>query len=204
MPAEPGVRTPEIDEQLLRTALRLFAALGYDGTSVGMIAEAAGRDPAEIAAVGGKPALYRAAMESYSKTAQGLVGEFTARTVHDAADAHEFLDRMLDFHFEHPEFNSLWVQRWLSDALDLPDVEQTYRMPIMDFGRRLLSAATEAEQEDVEMAVSLFDWAIHGFFAEGVQRPGATPLRSDDPRARRRFRGYMHYLLDLLIRDHQA
>jgi AcrR family transcriptional regulator len=201
MPAEPGARAKEIDDQLLHAALRLFAAFGYDGTSVDMIADAAGRDHAAVVAAGGKTALYRAAMENYRNEMQNLIDKLPDRPVHDPAENHELLDLMIDFHFEHPEFNSLWVQRWLSDAFDIADVEQTYRNPVLEYGFRRFAAITKAEKEDLEMSVSLIDWAIHGFFTEGVQRLGSRPLRADDPDVRHRFRVYMHRLLDWLIQD---
>ncbi|MEV4186774.1 helix-turn-helix domain-containing protein, partial [Streptosporangium canum] len=50
-------------ELILRVATRLFAALGYDATSVSQIAEAAGLDVATLTQqAGGKRELYLAVM----------------------------------------------------------------------------------------------------------------------------------------------
>ncbi|MEO3787527.1 TetR family transcriptional regulator [Actinocorallia sp. B10E7] len=204
MSSEPG--TAENGEQLLQTALRLFALLGYDNTTVDMIAETAGRDREAVAAAGGKAGLYRASMQRYADMTHALLDSLAAHSSPDPAEAHTSLDLILDFYFEHPEFGLLWTQRWLSDARDISDIEQSYRSPLQKIGHRLLSVTIlkGRGEEDVEMAASLFDWAIHGFLTEGIGQADGDALKSDDPRARRRFRAYMHRLMDLLEHEHRS
>ncbi|WP_344842108.1 helix-turn-helix domain-containing protein, partial [Nonomuraea dietziae] len=63
---------PPEDSQLLDTATRLFAAMGYDGTPIEQIAEAAGVGVADLRrAFGGKRELYLAVMERCHQTERG-------------------------------------------------------------------------------------------------------------------------------------
>jgi AcrR family transcriptional regulator len=45
---ERGTDSDTVRERIIETATRLFASLGYDGTSAQMIADAAGQDVATL------------------------------------------------------------------------------------------------------------------------------------------------------------
>ncbi|ROO87880.1 TetR family transcriptional regulator [Actinocorallia herbida] len=191
-----------VDPDLVVVSRRLFAALGYDGTSAEMIADAAGVGVEAIAAAGGKRALYEAVMEGLSQTYLKLYEEAFRDLPAGDRGRHEWLDRAIDLHVANPELAYLWQHRSLSDALDLSDVEERFRAP----ARRRLRGLFGQEYPDqgrYEMVTSVFEWCVYGFVVGGILH-SEKPGNPKDPREVTRFRSYMHHLLDLVIQDRDA
>ena len=195
----------DAEAPLVEVATRLFAELGFDGTSTRLIAEAAGIDVDELVErVGEKTDLYRtvmahaaelehaalrSAMADFPPTVQGLL---------DLADAY------LDFYVEHPEILSLWMHRWLGDAIDVERLEEEYARPlsvmITDLVRDLLPPDVDADH-----MIWTIVWSVYGFLTGGLQYsrddPAATGTggrghrRRIDPAELARFRAHLHTLI---------
>lgn len=64
----PGVRDLEAGrDRVYLAALRLFARLGYDGTTTEMIAGASGVNRRDVVAAGGRTGPYRGILERFSR-----------------------------------------------------------------------------------------------------------------------------------------
>jgi AcrR family transcriptional regulator len=186
-------------ERIIEVATRLFAALGYDGTSTRMIAEAAGLNIATVAYhAGGKRDLYLAVMERAHQAERAALEEAAAGFTGDPADVHRMLDRYLDFCLDHPDVPALWMHRWLSDAADVAHLEGRYVKPLIDFVCATVQGAVGAGV-DVEYTVMTVIWCTHGFCRGGVldQEGGRTGL--DDPRQVARFRAHLHRMVARLL-----
>ncbi|MFC4058895.1 TetR/AcrR family transcriptional regulator [Planomonospora corallina] len=187
-------------ETILRAATRLFAALGYDGTSTRQIAEAVGLNIATVNYhVGGKRELYLAVMERAHQAELAVlepaVKELTAAPPEEkVAAAHRMLDVYVDFCAENPEIPALWMHRWLSDAGDITELERQYVQPLAAFvADALLPLA--GEHADVEYTIWTVIWCTHGFARGGVLDQAGRRRGPRDVRAMRRFRAHLHSML---------
>ncbi|GLW61968.1 TetR family transcriptional regulator [Actinomadura rubrobrunea] len=187
-------------ERILEAAARLFAALGYDGTSTRLIAEAAGLNVATVAYhVGGKRDLYLAVMERAHRAERAALERALADFTPDAAGVHRLVDRYLDFCVERPEIPALWMHRWLSDAADIAHLESRYVRPLLDeIGERVRGAV--GDDVDVDFAVATVIWCTHGFGTGGVLDAEGRRRGLDDPRAVARFRAHLHRLVAAMLR----
>jgi AcrR family transcriptional regulator len=178
-------------ERILEAATRLFAALGYDGTSTRMIAEAAGLNVATIAYhVGGKRDLYLAVMERAHLAERTALDEALGQIGDDPEGLLRLVDGYVDFCLEHPEVPALWMHRWLSDAADVAHLEEQYVRPLMALvtgvARRIVG-----DDVDVDYVVWTVVWCTHGFGCGGVLDADGKRGGLDDPRAVARFRAHM-------------
>ncbi|GLW10258.1 hypothetical protein Misp01_53860 [Microtetraspora sp. NBRC 13810] len=180
----------------------MFAALGYDGISLGQIAEAAGLDVAAVNdLVGGKrelyltvlDRLYRAKWQLLLKVVEGAREnpEVSAYTLHRLADGY------LDFCLVHPEAARLSTQRILSDASDVGEVERQYIQPqntlILD-GLALAVATGHVDATvDLEFLLWSIVWSIHDFCQGGILDDQG--VRVSDPCTTDRFRAHLHRLI---------
>ena len=118
--------------QITDVAARLFGELGYDGTSLHMIAEAVGTDASTLSEVAGdKRRLYLDVMRQAYEVEQDMLESLAARGVRGRTAVHEMVDGYLDFYLEYRENRTLWVQRWLSDAADITELEDRYLCPML-------------------------------------------------------------------------
>src|SRR5690606_13339064 len=118
-------------DRLIGVATRLFAELGYDWTSMRMIADAAGVDPEQVTqAVGDKPELYQEVMARALRAEQEVVRSALRSATPGVQAALDLVDAYLDFNLAHPEYLSLWLHRWTGDAADTPDLEGLYSRPL--------------------------------------------------------------------------
>ncbi|TDE16952.1 TetR family transcriptional regulator [Actinomadura sp. 6K520] len=185
-------------ERILDAATRLFAALGYDGTSTRMIAEAAGLNVATVAYhVGGKRDLYLAVMERAHMAERAILSDAIAQ-VEDADGLLMLLDRYVDFCAENPEVPALWMHRWLSDAADVAHLEATYIRPLLEMvaavARKVVS-----DDVDIEYVIWTVVWCTHGFGSGGVLDADGTRRGLDDPRELARFRAHVRRLVATAI-----
>ncbi|MFI6298467.1 TetR/AcrR family transcriptional regulator [Nonomuraea sp. NPDC050790] len=186
-------------ENIVKVATQLFAALGYDGTSTRQIADAAGLNIATVNYhVGGKRELYLTVMErAHTAERAALEASLARLSGADPVDAiHRLVDDYLDFCVEHPEVPALWMHRWLSDASDLTDLERQYVRPLVDAVTRALEPAVTAgvigPGVDVEMAMWSVIWCVHGFAKGGVLDAEGERRGAGDRVALRRFRTHLH------------
>ncbi|GGV00708.1 hypothetical protein GCM10010182_17520 [Actinomadura cremea] len=155
-------------DRLLDTATRLFAELGYDGTSLQLIADAAGVDVAAVSEYGdGKAGLYRAVMRhvlaAERERLQPALDEWTP----DLAGYLREVDAYLDFYVEHPIVMMLWLQRWLGDAADVPGLEEDFTTPLSLWTVEQLSPLI-ASDIDPDYVVWTVVWCVFGFLSGGM------------------------------------
>ncbi|SFN89485.1 MULTISPECIES: TetR/AcrR family transcriptional regulator [Actinomadura] len=178
-------------ERILEVATRLFAALGYDGTSTRMIAEAAGLNVATIAYhVGGKRDLYLAVMERAHVAERAALDRALAEITMDREGLLALVDGYVDFCLRRPEVPALWMHRWLSDAADIAHLEEQYVRPLVEIVTGLARKIV-ADDVDVDFVVWTIVWCTHGFGCGGLLDADGNRLGLDDPAAVARFRAQM-------------
>lgn len=194
------------DEEIIAVAKRLFAALGYDGTSLAQIAESAGTGVASVnERFGGKRELYIEVMKRTHTDFQGAMDKI----MREYADAdpvtkvHGRLDGLVDFFASHPDNIRLWMHRWLADAADVGDLERMYTQPlirlIVEDIAATLGLDPNDEKVDLETTVSGFVWCLNGFGTAGLLGEHSETLDFSDPDAARRFRAFLHRMAHHLI-----
>jgi len=188
-------------ELILRTATRLFAALGYDVTSMAQIAEAAGLAPAQVAAhFPAKRELYvevmRCARETLAGPLQACSDELRSAPPERKAEAlSALIDAYIDGCVEHPEVAALWAHRWLSDASDVVDLEAKGTQPLtQDLMDAIATLAGPAGADALHTTYTLI-WCIHGFALSGVLDGTGTRRGVEDREQLHRFRAHLHQLM---------
>ncbi|MBB4915481.1 TetR/AcrR family transcriptional regulator [Streptosporangium saharense] len=191
-------------ELILRVATRLFAALGYDGTSTSQITEAAGVDVATLNEnFGGRRELYLAVMERAHLAElahlEGTIAKISAAPPGDpirepAGAVHLLLDSYIDFCVSNPDLDALWMHRWLSDASDVTEPERQYVQPVIRRISEVLQSMAPGSA-DVMFTVWTVTWSAHAFSRAGVLDEEGNHWSPDDPEILRRFRAYMHELV---------
>lgn len=194
--------TPEAGgerERILRAATKLFAALGYDATEIGHIAEAAGLPAKAVNShFGSKRDVYVAVMErvhlSHAAVVEAEIKELKAAPSDEKiAVLHRLIDRYIDFAAENPEVPALWMHRWLSDASDVSDLEAQYVQPLAEF---VIEGVIPVRREgDVHFMINSLIWCVHGFVLSGVFDAAGRRRGPEDPRALSRFRAHMHHMV---------
>jgi AcrR family transcriptional regulator len=201
-------REPQM-ETLLQGATRLFAALGYDATTLRQISDALGIDPVKVGFTGNKRDLYLAVIErAYQIEIEAMkpaISGFAAADAEQAGAAvHAIVDRYLDFCVEHPEFPALWIHRWLYDAADLTGLERQYSQPLISMTTGILQQAAAdgfmAADVDLEYCVWTIIWCVHGFVQGGVLDLEGERVGPDSPEELARFRAHLHQLTQRVLR----
>ncbi|MFF5207652.1 TetR/AcrR family transcriptional regulator [Streptosporangium sp. NPDC000396] len=188
-------------EMILQVATRLFAALGYDGTSTRQIAEAAGLNIATVSYhVGTKRDLYLAVMERAHRTHTAVLEAavkdlMAASPERKVAAVHRLIDSYIDFCAENPEFPALWMHRWLSDASDITHLEPQYVQPLAQLVIDTVAPVATAGDADLDYTINSVIWCVHSFVQSGVLDKAGERRGPDDPRALRRFRAHMHQMV---------
>ncbi|MFI6522795.1 TetR/AcrR family transcriptional regulator [Spirillospora sp. NPDC050679] len=198
------MNAPSDSDRIVEVATRLFAALGFDGTSLQLIADSAGTDVASVRqAVGGMTDLYRAVMQRAYAAEQAALEEALVTFTPTRQSVNRLLDDYLDFYVAHPELLGLWLHRRTGDAADVSELEDVYV-------RSRLTGLVDVFQEfaprdvNLELAIWTVPWVISGFLGHGV-------VHSDPQRSTRQFgeavpyddlesfRGYLHTLMARLL-----
>ncbi|MBO3751210.1 TetR/AcrR family transcriptional regulator [Streptosporangiaceae bacterium NEAU-GS5] len=195
-----GESRSETQERIIETATRLFASLGYDGTPLHMIADAAGVDVGAVTdLVGDKRDIYLTVMERVYLTAQAAQDSALAEAIPGREGAHLLADRFLDFCVEHPEEAELWIHRWLGDAADVPGLEALYLRPLLD---QLTRELHDVIEPDVDLDVALWTviWCVRGFVVGGVPTSSGQLAGPRDIAFLRRFAVHLHLLVDRMFR----
>jgi AcrR family transcriptional regulator len=192
------------DDRIIGAATQMFAELGFDGSSLGLIADAAGMDPAELRArVGSKSELYKAVMRRMHREEQAAVADAIAGFTPTKPAMTRLLDAYLDFYADNPQMVSLWLHRRMGDAIDITEIEEKYARPSFTFMADLLRHAVP-EDLDVDYVLWTIPWLVSGFLSNGVMHSGPhgeshgegmhlTPADVQD------FRRYLHGLMDRIL-----
>jgi AcrR family transcriptional regulator len=187
------------EQAILSVALRLFSELGYDGTTLRMIADAAGTEPAAVrAAFGGKKELYlRLISQSVRDQAVGLE-ELEPRLTPDADGIDLLIDHYFEYGLEHPGFSGIWMHRRLADAVDLTEeVQLNYRTPVVAEIREIIIRAFKPGV-DSEFAMWMFIWSIDCFLSGGMISASGERYSPGSLKIRRRFLENIHGLIAMV------
>ncbi|WP_051300161.1 TetR/AcrR family transcriptional regulator [Actinomadura rifamycini] len=193
---------------LLDTAMRLFAELGYDGTSLQLVADAAGVDVADVRAVGeNKGELYRAVFVRADEAERRALEPALAAFTPDMPSVLRLVDSYLDFYVERTDILGLWMHRWMGDAADVPGLEDYYTRPlatrVVDTVRPLVPPGI-----DPDHVVWTTVWCVYGFLSgglistdrqDGQQRLGGRGTGPRDTAAVERFRAHLHMLVTRML-----
>ncbi|GAA3076364.1 TetR/AcrR family transcriptional regulator [Streptosporangium carneum] len=200
-------------EAVIDFATRLFAAFGYDGTTLQGLAEAMGYDVEWIHdTFGDKRDLYLSVIERASLAQRAVVeGALAALPARDPAGVasalYTLVDRYLDLCLSNPQIPALWMHRWLGDAADIPDLEQRYAVPLINLTRDALrSAARDGfidDGIDADLMVRTLVWSVYGFLhGEALAPP--DPPDPDNPKTKPRLQAHLHQLLDRMLKLPEA
>ncbi len=188
---------------LMDLAMRLFAELGYDGTSAQLIADAAGIPAGRLVElVGNKSQLYQAVVARSQEAEEHAVEAALDAFVPTRQGVIDLIDALLDFYADHPQFLTLWLHRWAGDAADMPGPEAYIRR----LSQQLADAMKDVVEPDIDLdhLVWTLVWCIFGFLTSGVQ-PAASAAHPGyrtphDPRSLISFRSYLHALITRLTK----
>lgn len=151
--------SPDVRSQLLEEATRLFAARGFEGTSLQAIAEAVGiRKPSLLYHFGSKEDLRQAVLDELLARWNEVLPELLMA----AAEADRFdgvLDAMTDFFLEDPDRARLLVR----ETLDRPeDVRARLERYVRPWVRVALTQLRSAQtQGQVHPQVDLPAYVVH-------------------------------------------
>ncbi|MCD0449631.1 TetR/AcrR family transcriptional regulator [Actinocorallia sp. API 0066] len=179
-------------ERVLDIATRLFAELGYDETSLGLVADAVGLSVAEIdEEFGGKRGLYLNVYRHLHEQELDVVDALGEVADHDSM--HRFVDVYLAHLKARPERAALWLQRRLHDAADIREVERTYLSPQVE---RAVKAAENLFRPgiDPELALWTVAWTAQAYTLASV--PGEP---ADAEETHERILAHLHRFADLLM-----
>jgi AcrR family transcriptional regulator len=186
-------------EHVIETATKLFAALGFDGTPLAVIADASGVDVATIISlVGDKQTLYRSVMDRANARQRAAFDVIIAEFTPDQAGLHRLVDRALDHLVAHPELAALWMHRWHSDAADIPEMESVYLGPVLARIRAVIREVAPAKV-DVNLALQTIAWTIRGFCVGGVINEQGQREGPENSVLLERFRQHLHRLTDQIF-----
>ncbi|MBE1530670.1 TetR/AcrR family transcriptional regulator [Actinomadura algeriensis] len=195
-------------ERLLDTATRLFAELGYDGTSLQLIADAAGVGVPDVREFGdGKGGLYRAVFLRADRAERDAMEPALTAFTPDMPGVLRLVDAYLDFYVHRTDVLALWLHRWMGDAADVPGLEEHYTTPlsrrVVDTVRPLVPPGADADH-----VVWTIVWCVYGFLSGGLvytdretgpQRLRGQGVRPRDGAAVERFRTHLHMLVERML-----
>jgi AcrR family transcriptional regulator len=188
-------------EEITRAAWDLFAALGYDGTTMEMIADAAGVPAARVREeFGGKLEIFQLILERAHAADAQVLRELGKGYTGGPEGLHSFVDRYLDHCCDSPKITALWMQRKMLDAVDLRDVDRKFSYPPV---ARIVSGVGDIYKPglDPELVAWMLIWYIQTFAYSGIPVPDGQRLGCDDREELARFRRQLHLVIDALLAD---
>ncbi|WP_176611699.1 TetR/AcrR family transcriptional regulator [Actinomadura sp. WMMB 499] len=192
-------------ERLLDTALRLFAELGYDGTSLQLVADATGVGlPTVHELLGdGKPELYRAVMHHALEAERRALEPAGERFGPDLESYLGLVDAYLDFYEHHTDIMALWLHRWMGDAVDVPDLREDFTESMTQSVVLTLRPILPPDVHP-DYLIWTIVWCVFGFFSggmtwtdpeTGVQQVRRAGIGPHDPERVEEFRAHLHRLI---------
>ncbi|MFC6879043.1 MULTISPECIES: TetR/AcrR family transcriptional regulator [Actinomadura] len=196
--------TDDGTERIIAVATELFAELGFDGTSLRMIADAAGVGVASVTdLVGGKTDLYRAVMMRAHEAERAALADATVAFTPTRQGMAGVVDAYFDFYAGNPRMVSLWLHRRMGDAADIAELEELYVRPPF---ARLAGALRGAAPEDIDIDYALWTipWLISGFLSSGIMHSDPDAHGHGEgmhltPQDLADFRRYLHQVVELLL-----
>ncbi len=182
--------------------MRMFSRLGYDATTVGVIAQAAGVEAAEIREqFGGKNELYIAMMEEITQEELVYLRQVVADFTPDLPGLLRLADSYLDYCIAHPEIPALWMHRWLWDAADITELENRFLGPTASLAvtgmRNVFRDASDHDIDfDFELGAWTIVWCIHCFVQAGLPDETGQIRGPEDPIMLSRFRAHLRQLIE--------
>ncbi|MCD0452154.1 TetR/AcrR family transcriptional regulator [Actinocorallia sp. API 0066] len=187
------------DEVVVDVATRLFAGMGYDLTSMDLIADAVGVPTSTVMQLtGGKRALYVRVMDRIAELKFVKIEAAVAHGEGGGAAMHRIADAYLDFYAHNPDFMALWVHRWASDARDITEIEDRYMRPLLRFAAHRVGDAAPADLGPYAL-LGIVLWSINGFLGSGIPARGGGMTYADDPDTLELFRHILHTVIDRLL-----
>ncbi|MWA00345.1 TetR family transcriptional regulator [Actinomadura sp. LD22] len=193
-------------DRIIDAATRLFAELGFDGTTLRLIADGAGVDPATVDRLtGGKTELYRQVMRRATDAEKKAVGGAANGFTPTRQGVERLLDQYVDFYSAHPEYLGLWLHRRTGDAADTADLEEVYVRPRLG---GIVEALREVVPGDVDLDLTVWTipWVISGFLSQRAlgtrvdeETDTSGPYRNISPDELERFRNHLHMLLQRML-----
>lgn len=195
-------------ERVIEVATRLFSELGYDGTSMRMIADAAGIESKDVLTrVGDKTRLYLTVMLRAHQAEQTALASAVASFTRTQEGVNGLVDAYLDFYLAHPLFLGLWLQRWMGDAADVSELEDLHRQPLVVMISTVVDDLTLPDV-DTDHLVWTIVWSVFGFLSGGMlyTRPHGRHGHGHgrDPSQVADFRAYLHTLIRHMTADRPA
>jgi len=186
------------EDRFIEVATRLFAELGFDGTPLRLIADAAGVDVETLVEqAGDKSRLYRKVMLRAHELEQDAMTEAVASFTPTRRGVISLVDAYLDFHVEHPQVLTLWMHRWIGDAADMPGPEGHVRA--LSTLMATTAKKVAAPGVDAEYLVWTIVWCVFGYLSGGIQHPGPSSYHARgeplSPQALAGFRAHLHTLI---------
>ncbi|MEU6747264.1 TetR/AcrR family transcriptional regulator [Spirillospora sp. NPDC046719] len=188
------------DERVLVAAARLFSMLGYDATTLSMVKEAAGhRAEDSILLKAGKGELYHSVLRRLHAMEMERLELAVKAGDGGVAGLHSLVDAFFDFVVEHPEFASMWWQRGLKDAAELPfSPEEEFPPPLMTF-MTPNSWPRITGSLDLKFLAWCVMWAVSGFVNSGFPDESGRRVYPDHESAVDLFRVRLHELVDRCV-----
>jgi AcrR family transcriptional regulator len=201
----PHPRHPEVRERILDAATKLFARVGFHGTTTRGVCDRAGVPLGSLHYYfGGKEALYTAVVESLlEREAELLIvieQEFAARHARDwgmRRRLERVLELWVEFHFEHPEIARIGLHRVAEHGLAGSPLEAP---PVLPAGRsvaetlaRFVGAPRTLGHRARMMAANDL---IAGFIGGAVHHAHALGV---DPASREYRRLVKRTVMDLIV-----
>ncbi|NVI90181.1 TetR/AcrR family transcriptional regulator [Actinomadura sp. BRA 177] len=186
-------------QQVIDVATRLFSELGYDGTSLRLLADAMGVDPGAIIEIAGdKRELYLEVMSRAFESERTMLERAVSQTEPGRTAVHQIVDAYLDFHLAHPHNRSLWAHRWVDDAADISELEDRYARPLLTLAAHKIRDVVPSDVDPYYLLGTMV-WCVHGFLGSGVLERTQGMRRADNPEAVASFRHHLHVLMDKLL-----
>ncbi|GIH45137.1 transcriptional regulator, TetR family [Microbispora rosea] len=201
-----GTGDGDLSDRVLQVATRLFAGLGYDGTDMRQIADAAGTDVAFVRRqFGDKREIYLEVMDRMNSAHNAVLEKGIKDIVGASPDQkivalHRLLDRYIDFCCHQPEYPALYTHRWLADATDIPELEPMYAAPAAQFVIDTIAPLVTTPDVDVDYTINAVIWCVHSFVQSGVYDRSGRRYDHDHSGALWRFRTYLHQMVHRTLR----